>query len=231
MAHTEITYAADLASLLDGADSLFCVGSVPSLMKAALALPAPLAEAAGVLCEGLSGSAFKPSPTSTAIIGSAGSVKKLVMVPLAESVSRYVSPAQSYATTDGLTAAGLAGATGTAAVLVLAEKAEFAPAAALGTARALPTYSRKTSTSGPAVVKVLVMGTTPDFLALGQEMASALRRAQALADAPAEEVNTSQFESAAIAAVGSVPGVTITSIVGEELLENGLNAICEHSPD
>lgn len=180
-----------------------------------------------MLCEGLSGSAFKPSPASTAILGSDGSVKKLVLVPLAKSVSRYVSPAQSYAITDGLTAAGLPGATGTVAVLALVQKAEFALAAALGTARALPTYSRKTSESGPADVKVLIKGATPNFLALGQGMANALRRAQALADAPAEEVNTSQFESAAIAAVSDVPGVSITSIVGEELLENGLNAICE----
>jgi leucyl aminopeptidase len=180
-----------------------------------------------MLCAGLSGSAFKPSPATTVILGSEGSVKKLVLVPLAESVSRYVSPAQSYATTDGLTAAGLSSATGTVAVLVLVEKAEFSPAAALGTARALPAYSRKTSESGPAAVKVMIKGATPNLLALGQEMASALRRAQALADAPAEEVNTSQFESAAIAAVGDVAGVTITSIVGEELLENDLNAICE----
>ncbi len=148
-------------------------------------------------------------------------------MPLAESVSRYVSPAQSYPTTDGLTAAGLAGATGTVAVLLLVEKPEFALAAAMGTARALPAYSRKTSDSGPVAVKVLIKGATPNFLVLGQEMASSLRRAQALADAPAEEVNTSQFESAAIAAVGDVSGVSITSIVGEELLENGLNAICE----
>lgn len=227
MTTTTISFAEDLESLLDGADSLYCVGSVPSLEAALGALPRPLADAAAVLCEGLSGSAFKPANASTIILGSDGSVKKLVVVPLAESVSRYVSPAQSYPTTDGLTAAGLSGATGTVAVLALVEKAEFAPAAALGTARALPAYSRKTTESGPDAVKVLVMGTTPNFLALGQEMASALRRAQALADAPAEEVNTSQFECAAIAAVGDVPGVTVTSIVGEELLEAGLNAICE----
>lgn len=200
-------------------------GSVASLKG--VSLPEPLAEAAGVLCEGLSGSAFKPSPASTAILGSTCSIKRLVLVPLAESVSRYVSPAQSYPTTDGLTAAGLAGATGTVAVLLLVEKPEFALAAAMGTARALPAYSRKTSDSGPVAVKVLIKGATPNFLVLGQEMASSLRRAQALADAPAEEVNTSQFESAAIAAVGDVSGVSITSIVGEELLENGLNAICE----
>ena len=68
------------------------------------------------------------------------------------------------------------------AVLVLVEKAEFSPAAALGTARALPAYSRKTSESGPAAVKVMIKGATPNLLALGQEMASALRRAQALAE-------------------------------------------------
>jgi probable aminopeptidase NPEPL1 len=121
----------------------------------------------------------------------------------------------------------LAGASGTAAILLLVEKEEYAPAAALGMARALPAYSRKTTQSGPTLAKALVMGADPgaSFMELGQEMASALRRAQALADAPAEEVNTSQVESAAIAAVGEVPGVTITSIVGEELLDAGLNAI------
>ena len=225
MANTEITYAEALESLLAGADSLFVVGTVAALKS--VELPEPLGEAAGVLSADLSGSAFKPSPASTAIIGSSGSIKKLVLVPLADSVSRYVSPAQSYATTDGLDAAGLAGASGTAAILLLVEKEEYAPAAALGMARALPAYSRKTTQSGPTLAKALVMGADPgaSFMELGQEMASALRRAQALADAPAEEVNTSQVESAAIAAVGEVPGVTITSIVGEELLDAGLNAI------
>ena len=83
----------------------------------------------------ISGSAFKPSPASTAIFGAAASattVKRVVLVPLAAATTRYTSPAQSYATTDGLEAGGLSAAEGTAAVLLLPAANEWIPAAALG---------------------------------------------------------------------------------------------------
>ena len=83
----------------------------------------------------ISGSAFKPSPASTAIFGAAASattVKRVVLVPLAAATTRYTSPAQSYATTDGLEAGGLSAAEGTAAVLLLPAAKEWIPAAALG---------------------------------------------------------------------------------------------------
>eukprot|EP01047_Picozoa_sp_COSAG01_P050510 COSAG01_NODE_5115_length_4474_cov_4.309943_1_plen_266_part_00 len=235
-----IGFAADIDELLgSGADSLFCVGSVAALQAAGAALlPEPLAAATAMLVEGLTGSAFKPSPASTAIVGGGGSttVKKLVLVPLAESVTRYISPAQSFPITDGLSSAGIGSSTGHVAVLLLPSKAEYAPAAALGLARALPAYTKKTKPGGPTGVTALISAsegvgapaaaTAAPFLQMSPVMATALRRAQMLADSPAEEVNTSQFEQAAIAAVGDCPGVTITSIEGDQLLEEGLNAIC-----
>ena len=55
-----------------------------------------------------------------------------MLVPLAAATTRYTSPAQSYATTDGLEAGGLSAAEGTAAVLLLPAAKEWIPAAALG---------------------------------------------------------------------------------------------------
>ena len=56
--------------------------------------------------------------------------------------------------------------------------------------------------------------------------ATALRRAQMLADSPAEEINTSQFEREVAAAVGDVPGVSVSSIVGEVRRRRPLALAC-----
>ena len=237
----EITFHDEVPAVLDGASALFICGPAALIQKFgqntfSLGLPSDLAVSFGLLVEaGIgSGSAFKPTAVSTAVL-TKGSVKRLVLVPLADEVTRHVSPAQSYAITSGLASGGLSGVKGTAAIIMLPSQSEFLSASALGIGRSCPLYTVKTTEAPLSHVKCVFIGFRPvgaaadipvdeSLEAVHGEM-TALRRAQALADMPAQECNTSQFEAAAHEAVGGVEGVTITSIVGKDLEAQGFGGI------
>ena len=62
-------------------------------------------------------------------------------------------------------------------------------------------------------------------LAIARETFDAVRLTARLAETPAEQMNCDAVEAEARAAVDGLPNVTVHSIVGDELLAAGLNAI------
>lgn len=232
----EVEFVDTVAEVLaPDAGTLFVVGAAATLkaVGAEIGLPAEVARAFQALVElGIGdGSAVEPAPVGSAVFGD-GSVKKLVLVPLADSVSRHMSAAQSYAITAGLRAGGLEAAAGTAAIVMLPSKAEWLSPSALGIGRALPLYSAKTSATALKAVKCVFVGLNSvqgipvdaSVEAVWREM-NALRRAQFLSEAPAQEVGPSTIEAAAHEAVGEIEGVSVSSVVGADLLEHGLAGI------
>ena len=224
-------------------------GSALQLLRASAA-SAVAQTLAGDVAEAMAADASATSAVSGSSISSyvstRGELSRLTFVPLPDSASRHYSPTQSMAISGGLVAAGIGGVA-TSTVLVVLPSADFrghltvreaafavSPAAsAIG--RACPVYSRKT-TSGSATPNSVVVGfvsagaptelmLNAATLAIARETFDAVRLTARLAETPAEQMNCDAVEAEARAAVDGLPNVTVHSIVGDELLAAGLNAI------
>ena len=195
------------------------------------ALPLAAAFADGAIAGALAASAsasINGSMTSSSVVG-LGGLDTLGFVALPDACSRYYSPTHSMAVTGGLKGIGAAGA-GSAVVLMVLADAEYALPAVRGIARACPRYSRKTgSTSGRHGVVGLSTTAEPTKmlppLVSWPLAAEAVRNTARINDTPTADMNTADVEAEARTALAGVPNVAIESIVGDELLENGLGAI------
>eukprot|EP01046_Picozoa_sp_COSAG06_P028045 COSAG06_NODE_2505_length_6750_cov_3.393926_7_plen_416_part_00 len=238
---SELIVVAPCATLRDGSALQLLRASAASAVAQALA---------GDVTEAMAADASATSAVSGSSISSyvstRGELSRLTFVPLPDSASRHYSPTQSMAISGGLVAAGIGGVA-TSTVLVVLPSADFhghltvreaafavSPAAsAIG--RACPVYSRKTTSSSAtpnSVVVGFVSAGAPNelmlnaaTLAIARETFDAVRLTARLAETPAEQMNCDAVEAEARAAVDGLPNVTVRSIVGDELLAAGLNAI------
>ena len=210
------------AALADGSAFALLAGS-------ALPVAAAFGEGGvGAALAASAGASVNGSMTSSTVVGFGSALQTLGVVALPDESSRYYSPTQSMAVTGGLK--GVGGGDGTAAVLVVLADAEYALPAVRGVARALPRYSRKTGggTSREVAVGVCTVAAPAAVLpppATWALAAAAVRNTARINDTPTADMNTAEVEEEARTALAGVPNVTVESIVGDELLENGLGAI------
>lgn len=195
------------------------------------ALPLAAAFADGAIASVLAASAgasINGSMASSTVVGP-GQLDTLGFVALPDECSRYYSPTHSMAVTGGLNGIGVG--TGSAVVLVVLADPQYALPAVCGIARACPRYSRKTGTTSSGREVVVGVFTTAEPTQMLSPLASwplaaeAVRNAARINDTPTADMNTAEVEAEARSALAGVPNVTVESIVGDELLENGLGAI------
>ncbi len=159
-----------------------------------------------------------------------GGPEKLVVIALHDDLSRHLSPTHSYEIYSGLR--GVVGGNGkTFGVVVALSDASHAFGAALGIARSFPLYSRKTSDNGKesgesqaTVVLRTREGGAGDLADMARGSA-AVRLAQRVVDMPPAELTTAVFEEEARDAVDGMTDVTVSSIVGDDLLNEGLRGL------
>lgn len=198
------------------------------LSNSALPLAAEFADGAIATVLAASASAsINGSMTSSTVVGP-GQLDTLGFVALPDECSRYYSPTHSMAVTGGLKGIGVG--TGSAVVLMMLAESQYALPAVWGIARACPIYTRKTgATSGREVIVGVFTAVEPTKmlspLASWPLAAEAVRNTARINDTPTADMNTAEVEAEARSALAGLPNVTVESIVGDELLENGLGAI------
>lgn len=212
------------ASSLRNGSAFALLSSNSALLAAATALAAKVGP----------GSPTGSSASTLVLGGGDDTPDEVVLVPLAENVSRYYSGTHSMAITAGLASAGIS-TSGGSVLIVLAQEAHLVPAA-MAVARACPTYSRKTSggnaTSPPPVVVGFASATDPGVLldeskalSAAELITDSIRQAADIAETPAEDASTADVEARARAVLEGVPGVDITTIAGDDLRAAGLEGI------
>ncbi|MCO4761916.1 MAG: leucyl aminopeptidase family protein [Myxococcales bacterium] len=163
---------------------------------------------------------------ATTLLPSGDGPSKLSVIALHDSVTRHVSDTRAeeiWGQLRGL-ASGLSGQVG---VLVAMADPAHALGAALGVARCFPLYSRKTKPNKLSGITVglchsggWITDTTESGIA-----ADAIRLTQRVVDMPPAELDTQTFENEARQAVEHLPNVSVTSIVGDDLLQAGLGGL------
>ncbi len=159
--------------------------------------------------------------------GVEGAPERVVLAVLPDSVSRHVSPSRAHAVQDCCSKSDLGGAGRAGVVLVLEDPAHWIPAA-VAVARALPTYSRKTGKRRLAEVVVAavdVKGKSIPPPPHALEIAEAARWAAAMVDRPTCEIDTASFVEEAKSLLKGLKHVSISVIVGDDLIKHGLGGI------
>ncbi len=230
---TEIRLVGKVAAAVDGADVLVVAAPKKALeggwhrqvlgtpWAAALDRPAEDAKAGD-----LGGLASTYGPE--------GAPRRLVAAALPDRVSRHGSASRAEMIRNCVAQSGLAGKR--AAVVVFVDDASYALAAAVAVARCFPLYDattrgkekengRKTAPPSLAIVIGLPDGTIVKPTKEMELTVDAVRLAARLVDTPTQDMRTADFEAEARTRLRGVPGVRITSIVGDKLLAKGLGGI------
>ena len=230
---TFATSAADLLASVDAAEVLVVVAPAASLKDgsawsalAGSAAAAVLASPVTLVMAQDASPSITGSSISTYVSGSC-KLGRLVFVALPDSASRLYSDTHSMAISGGLCDAGL---TADTTVLVVLPTGNAVEPAACAIARATPLFTRKTSAAPSANVVVGLVGadgllTGPSVSLVAPAAFNAVRMAARLAETPTEQMNTDAVEAEAREAVADIPNVEVYSIVGDDLLAAGLNAI------
>ncbi len=172
---------------------------------------------------------LKPGPgvAGTTLLPESAGVKTLVVIPLYDKVSRHLSDTRAYEIYQALRNVARPEG-GKVAILAGLSDAKQALGVNLGIARCYPIYSRKSGNKhGQGSLKIELRtkkGPVPLELtwALG---VAAVRNAARLVDMPTQELDTAVFEAEARHAVEGVAHVTVSSIVGDDLLKAGLRGL------
>ncbi len=163
---------------------------------------------------------------TSSLLPAGGAARRLKVVSLYDSVSRHLSPTGSYEISTALK--GNLGGNGTVGVIIGLREPGFARAAIAAVARAMPQYDRKTSDSGAPDVRVLLRTPGAELHDAGgtlQFAADTIRTVCRLVDMPPAELDTTRFENEARDAAKDLDHVTVTSIVGDDLLRAGLRGL------
>lgn len=206
-------------------DTLFCVARLADLKDGwpLLGLPADVREFAARLSKDVRPGRLG-GPARTLLPGDG--IKQLVVIALHDEVSRHLSDSRSYEIYSGLR--GAVSTNGASCgVLVALSDADHALGAALGVARSFPLYSRKTGDQKPSSATVVLQtraGGVGDLVDIATACDS-LRLAQRLVDMPPAELTTTVFEQEARNAIADLADVSLYSIVGDDLIENGLRGL------
>lgn len=221
-----IDLTSDWSDLLAGAHTLVVVARKADLNDGwpFLGLPAPVRETAMRLS--LDAKPGVGAQVSTLLPEGAGA-KTLVIIPLFDKLSRHLSDARAQdihlalrnvARPDG----------GKVAISVALQSEAGAAGAVTGITRSYPLYSRKSGNkNAQGEVKVLLQtktGPLTDFAAL-RNLRDSVRLACRLVDMPTAELDTAAFEAEARKAAEGIAGVTVQSIVGDDLLGKGLRGL------
>ena len=222
---SQLSFSADLQDIASS-DELVVIGRVTDL-KAGwpfAGLTAAVASWGVRLAEearpGRSG-----GPASTLLPDGAGP-RKLTVIALHDKVTRHVSDTRAEEIWSQLrgVSSGLSGEVG---ILVATADPQHAFGTALGVARSFPLYSRKTKPSKLGAVCTVVRhagGLITDTAALAVA-AEGSRLAQRVVDMPPAELDTAVFEAEARKAVSHLDHVSVTSIIGDDLLTAGLRGL------
>lgn len=152
-----------------------------------------------------------------------GSPKKVCAGVLPEVCSRHNTASRSWAIPGLVRGAGLKGNVG---IIMALDEAAHAPAAAMGIARAHPSFSGTSNVVEREVRVQLLSPAGPlNSLSLCELPARAVRRAQALTDSPTSLIGCTAIVGAAVAVSKRLTGTTCTVIRGEELVTQGLGGI------
>jgi probable aminopeptidase NPEPL1 len=155
-------------------------------------------------------------------------IKTLVLIPLFDKVSRHLSDAR--AQDIHLALRNVARPEGGKVAITVALPTESAAQGAVtGITRAYPLYSRKSGNkNSQGEVRVLLQtknGAVSTGLDNLRAVRDSVRLACRLVDMPPAELNTAVFESEAREAAAGIAGVSVHSIVGDDLLEHGLRGL------
>jgi probable aminopeptidase NPEPL1 len=172
----------------------------------------------------------KPGDTGVSVstYTESGNPKRLVAAVLPDSVSRHNSPARTEALLHCVKTARLAGKK-VGVVLYLDDPDQYL-ACAVAVARCFPLFDRRSSRNGKGKGLVKIAAATADGAAVRADAyvkntVEAVRFAARLVDTPPEQMKTADMEKEARAAAKGIPGVRVTSIVGDRLLAKGLGGI------
>lgn len=217
--------AAGTSDLLTGAHTLVVVARKADLADGwpLAGLPQPIRDAAARLAADA-----KPGAGAVSTLLPTDQPRTLTLIALFDKVSRHVSETRSYEIYAALRSAARA-EDGKVAIVLGLGRAEHALGALYGVVRSYPLYSRKTGNKnglgrvhialqtreGPATFSAETFAQARDALSL----------AQRLVDMPTAELDTAAFEAEARGAVQGIPHVTVHSIVGDELLSEGLRGL------
>ena len=212
-------------ALLQGLDTLVVVGRVADLSSdwATRGLDATVV---GYLQRLLVDTTPGAVASQSSLLPEGSVARKLVAIALRDDVSRHLSPTQSYEASNGLR--GLIGGRGKTGVLFALRAGVDPAAAARALARVLPDYDRKTGDSAHGEVVALLRNAEGDVQdadgQLGHVIAST-RLCCRLVDMPPAELDTTRFEAEARAAAHGIAHVSVSSLIGDELLSAGLRGL------
>ena len=186
-------------------------------------LPQPIRDAAARLA-----SDAKAGAGAVSTLLPADQPRTLTLIALHDKVSRHVSETRSYEIYLALRGVGRPEDGKVAVVLGLA-RAEHALGALLGVVRAYPLYSRKSGNKNAQGKVSIALQTQQGPVAFDAPTFShardALSLAQRLVDMPTAELDTATFEAEARSAAAGIAHVSVQSIVGADLLSEGLRGL------
>jgi probable aminopeptidase NPEPL1 len=221
-----IRITADTAELVTTSHSLVVVAR-----KADLTDGWPTQGLPQLIRDAVSRAAADARPGAGAVVSTLvteGSLRTVSVVALYDQVSRHLSDTRSYEISQAIKGIARPDGGRVSVILGLADAAH-ATGAVLGVARSYPVYTRKTTgkgTAGEVLVHVtLRQGPLTQGLDRLGYAADATALAQRLVDMPTAELDTAVFEAEARKALEGLANVTVTSIVGDDLLREGLRGL------
>lgn len=224
---SDLVFAPTVAKALAGKPLVVLVAPERRFKDGWIEKVAPGAEWARLVARAARETEAGPRGASVATLCAEGGAQKVVLCVLPDAGSRHNAPSRAEAAAALLGGAGLPGK-GAAVILCAEEPAHALPLAA-AVARCLPRFSRQTGKKdkpGPVAVAVADgAGAACPLNPADQAVVSRLRWAAELVDTPTSEMHTDAFEAAARAAAKGLAHVRITSIVGPDLLAQGLGGI------
>ena len=225
---TEIQFAEKVTSALSRAEAVLVLAPKALLDKGwhRTALAADWAAALDPVVEDL-----KPGLLGAVggTYGTGGAPRRFMAGALPDEIGRHNSPTRAESVRHCVSQANSGDAKKVAIVACLADPDHYV-ATAVAVARCYPFYDATTDKKDGgqttvSLVSVLEDGTPVRAPADVRPTVESLRLAARLVDTPAQEMRTSDMEAEARAAVKDIPGVKVTSIVGDRLLAVGLGGI------
>lgn len=222
---SSLRFCPDLETLLPELDTLIVVGRMSDLAGAWLVRG--LDATTGAWVARLAEDARPGSgAVATSLLPDGSAARRLKVVSLWDDVSRHLSPTRSYEISTALK--GNLGGKGTVGIIAAIHHPSHARALAAAVARAMPEYDRKTGDSQSADVRILLRGPDADLRDADGQLgfaAETIRTICRLVDMPPAELDTERFEHEARQAVEGIADVSVTSIVGDDLLAQGMGGL------
>jgi probable aminopeptidase NPEPL1 len=222
---TTLHFARDAKALLKGAHELLLV-SPTHLLEPTTMLRPLLGRRVEAIVKDLA-SDIEPGDRGcvSTTLGTEG-IRWLHVAALPDRLSRYNSPARAESIRHVVAQTGL-GHKGKLSVMLVVDDPSHALAAINAVSRALPAYTAKSKEAQPRL-QVLVVDAKGREVAIdkaARHVIQLARTAAELVDTPPSELDPAALAARARAILGELPGVEVEEIVGDALLERGLQGI------